>query len=485
MIPFAEFAPDQPRLDSGASGHVLNVVPATPQSYGPLPALAPIGNALDLRCQGAASFRGPDGTILNVAGDAAKLYRWDGAAWNDISRAGDPYGTAADQGWSFTQFGKFVVAANGVDRPQVFDITLGGQFADLTAAPLGARFVTTVRDFVLVGQKSDDQSAIQWSALNDLNSWTIGVDQADEQHFPDGGSVTGVVGGQYAIVFQETAIRRGTYVGPDLIFQFDPISTERGCAAPGSIASYQQLVFFLAADGFFLLAGGEAERPIGNQKVDAWFWNTVNQDYLHRISATIDPSRKIYMVAFPSAESGDGTPDTALLYNWTIDRWSRAAIDVDVLCRMMSKLGYTMDSLDADYPSLDAMPLSLDSALLTGSPLARLAAFGPDRRMAFFEGANLAAEIDTVEAEITPGRRSFLRSVRPAVDGGAPSVQLGTRDRANDPVVWHGQVAQNEVGACPQRSSARYHRARVAIAAAGAWTHAQGIDVEASPEGER
>jgi hypothetical protein len=130
MIPFSEFAPDQPRLESGASGHVLNVVPATPQSYGPLPALAPIGNALAARCQGAASFRGPDGTILNVAGDAGKLYRWDGTSWNDVSRTGAPYGTATDQGWSFTQFGKFAVATNGVDRPQVFDITLGGQFAD-------------------------------------------------------------------------------------------------------------------------------------------------------------------------------------------------------------------------------------------------------------------------------------------------------------------------------------------------------------------
>lgn len=485
MIGFSEFAPDQPRLDSAASGHVLNVVPATAQSYGPMPDLAPIGNALDARCQGAASFRGPDGTILNVAGDATKLYRWDGTSWNDITRSSGVYSTAADQGWSFAQFGKFAVAANGIDRPQIFDITLGGQFSDLTAAPLGARFVSTVRDFVMVGQKADDQSAVQWSALNDLNNWTIGVDQADEQHFPDGGSVTGVVGGQYAIIFQETAIRRGTYVGPDLIFQFDPISTERGCAVPGSIASYQQLVFFLAADGFFMLAGGESERAIGNQKVDEWFWANVNQDYLHRVSAAIDPSRKLYIIAFPSTDSSDGTPDAQLLYNWTIDRWSLARVGLSVLCRMMSKLGYTLDGLDTDFPDLDAMPLSLDSALLTGSPLAQLAAFGTDRRMAFFEGPNLAAEIDTVEAEIAPGRRSFVQSVRPAVDGGLLTVQIGARDRQNDPVTWQPPVAQNQAGECPQRSAARFHRARVAIAAGGQWSHAQGIDIAANAEGER
>lgn len=484
MIPFAEFAPDQPRLESGASGHVLNVVPLTVQSYGPLPALAPIGGALDGRCQGAASFRGPDGTILNVAGDAAKLYRWDGAQWNDATRLSGPYGTASDQGWSFTQFGGQVIAANGIDAPQVITIASPSPFQTLDGAPT-ARFAATVRDFVMLGQLATDQSAVHWSGLNDINAWLPGTDQSDSQAFPDGGRVTGIVGGQYAVIFQETAIRRGTYVGPDLIFQFDPISTERGCAAAGSIASYQQLIFFLAADGFFLLSGGEAERPIGDQKVDAWFWSNVNEEHLHRVTASIDPSRKLYIVAFPSSGSSTGAPDTLLIYNWTIDRWSRAEVDVELLCRMMNKLGQTLDSLDAIYPDLDAIPLSLDSALLTGSPLAKLGAFGRDKRMAFFEGSNLAAEIDTIEARIHVGGRSFVGDVRPLVDGGTLAIRIGTRERANDPVQWGPEVAQNAVGSCPVRSSARFHRARIKVAAGASWSHAQGIDLETVGEGTR
>jgi hypothetical protein len=357
-------------------------------------------------------------------------------------------------------------------------------FEDL-AGPHKARFAAVVRDFVMLGQLDRDQSAVQWSGLNDITAWQPGIDQSDIQSFPDGGRVTGLVGGQYAIIFQETAIRRGTYVGPDLIFQFDAISTERGCAAPGSIASYQQLIFFLAADGFFLLAGGEVERPIGDQKVDAWFWANVNEAYLHRISAAIDSARKLYVVAFPSTNSSTGAPDTLLIYNWTIDRWSRAEIGVDILCRMMNKLGQTMDSLDSIYPDLDTMPLSLDSSLLSGSPLAGLGAFGFDNRMAFFEGGNLAAEIDSIEAQIAPGSRTFVSAVRPLVDGGTLAVQVGTRERTNDPIVWGSDVAQNAVGSCVVRSSGRYHRARVKIAAGSQWSHAQGIEVEAMPEGSR
>lgn len=484
MIPFAEFAPDQPRLESGASGHVLNVVPVTAQSYGPLPALAPVGTPLDARCQGAASFRGPDGTILNVAGDATKLYRWNGSTWNDVSGPSGPYATAPEQGWSFAQFGGKAIAVNWLDQPQVIDIASPSPFGDLAGAPK-ARFAATVRDFVMLGQLENDQSAVQWSGLNNINIWTPGLSQSDTQSFPDGGRVMGIVGGQYAVIFQETAIRRGTYVGPDLIFQFDSISTERGCAASGSIASYQQLAFFLAADGFFLLAGGEAERPIGDQKVDAWFWANVNESYLHRISAAIDSSRKLYIVAFPSTDSATGTPDTLLIYNWTIDRWSRAKVDADILCRMMNKLGATMDSLDSIYPDLDAIPLSLDSALLTGSPLAKLGAFGVDRRMAFFEGGNLAAEIDTIEAQVVAGARAFVGAVRPLVDGGMLAIRMGTRERINDAVVWGPDVLQNAMGACQVRSSARYHRARVKIDADGQWSHAQGIDLEAVEEGTR
>jgi hypothetical protein len=152
---------------------------------------------------------------------------------------------------------------------------------------------------------------------------------------------------------------------------------------------------------------------------------------------------------------------------------------------MMNKLGETLDSLDSAYPDLDAMPLSLDSALLSGSPLAKLGAFGADRRMAFFEGPNLAAEIDSTEAQLTPGARTFVRALRPLVDGGSLSVELGTRERTNDPVLWSAEVIQNAAGSCPVRSAARYHRARVKIGAGSAWSHARGIDVEVHQEGAR
>lgn len=105
--------------------------------------------------------------------------------------------------------------------------------------------------------------------------------------------------------------------------------------------------------------------------------------------------------------------------------------------------------------------------------------------MAFFEGANLPAEIETMEAQLTPGGRTFVGAIRPLVDGGTLSVQVGTRERIGDPIQWSAEAAQNSIGACVLRAGARYHRARVKVAAGGLWTHAQGIDVESDPEGLR
>jgi hypothetical protein len=105
--------------------------------------------------------------------------------------------------------------------------------------------------------------------------------------------------------------------------------------------------------------------------------------------------------------------------------------------------------------------------LLSGSPLAKLGAFGFDNRMAFFEGGNLAAEIDSIEAQVNAGNRTFVSAVRPLVDGGTLSVRVGTRERTNDPVAWSTDVPQNAMGTCLVRSSARYHRARVKNGAEG------------------
>ena len=140
------------------------------------------------------------------------------------------YAPGGDGTWRFTQFGPLAIAVNGVDAPQAFDLSVGTRWSALGGTPPIAAFVTTVRDFVLMGKIGTTPQRVQWSGINNANLWgSVPSNQADIQDLPDGGNVTGLVGGEYALIFQETSVRRMTYEGPPIIFRIDKIANDIGC----------------------------------------------------------------------------------------------------------------------------------------------------------------------------------------------------------------------------------------------------------------
>jgi hypothetical protein len=495
MIPIGAWQPDLPDFENPGALEAKNVIPDV-AGYRPLPSLvAASTEAMDERVQGAMLARGQGGAIANFAGTASKLNRWDngGATWSDVSRmTGGPYGTPADGGWSFAQFGDLVIAVNGIDVPQKFAIGSDSAFSALDGTPPVARFVSTVRDFVVTGRPSGLAQRVHWSGINNPETWTLSqATQADFQDLPDGGYVMGIVGGEYGVVFQERAIKRMTYVGVPAIFQFDEIARGTGTPAEGSLARHEDITFFLSDDGFFALDRAQGLRAIGHHRVDRFFWNDVNQTYLNRISAAVDPINKLYVVSYPGS-GGDlnGTPNRLLIYNWTADRWSRAEVDVEMICQAASQSGRTLDQLDSFVANLDALPFSLDNRFWTGSGRLLLAGFTQAHKIGFFDGPNLAATVDTGEAQVVPSRRALVRSLRPLVEGDAEgaavSVRTGTRNRTIDPVSFDSPAVVNAFGHCPVRANGRYLRARIDIAAGASWRHVQGIDdIEASAAGMR
>jgi hypothetical protein len=94
----------------------------------------------------------------------------------------------------------------------------------------------------------------------------------------------------------------------------------------------------------------------------------------------------------------------------------------------------------------------------------------------------MAPTLETGESQITPGRRSWVSNVRPLIDGGAATVQVGHRDRLDQPVVWEAAVPTNILGECPQRCTGRYIRFRMVMPAAQVFQHLQGLDLTVFPE---
>jgi hypothetical protein len=555
LIPFAEWRPDSPALGQ-FSREALNVVP-TEDSYRPLNALATVTNALTARCQGAAWFRGTDGTTKMFAGDATKLYRLaSGTTWTyapelDTARnitgitqanpgvvtytGADPangnivyitgvvgmtevnglfftvanvnagantfelsgvnttaytawssggtvqvatiYAPGSDGTWRFTQFGSLAIAVNGVDAPQKFDLAAGTNFADLGGSPPVGTFVATVRDFVVMGKIGSTPQRLQWSPFNNAEgTWgSVAATQADYQDLPDGGNITGLVGGEYGLVFSETAVRRMTYEGPPTVFRLDKISNDIGCTVPNSVAGVLDMAFFLHKSGFYMIKGGQQIIPIGHRKIDRTFYAEFDEANMFRCSSAIDPVRQLYIFAYPANGSG-GTPNRLLIYDWSAQRFARAAINTELVFGGASQQSYTLEQLDP-FGTLETLPYSLDSSYWTGALSLLLFGFDTDHKSGSFSGSTLEATVET--GEFNPdgtGKRSIIRSCRPLVDGGSPMVSIGSRETQQAAVTYGDAVGLTAAGLAPVYRSGRYFRAKVTIPAGGTWQNMQGID---------
>lgn len=494
MIPFDEYAPDQAALGFRGATVARNVVPRTLGSYGPLPALSVFSsNALGARCQGAYANRALDGVSYNWSGDATKLYRLVDTTWTDVSKPATTYGVGADQLWRFTQFGTRVIATNINNPIQSFNVSGGTTFVDLAAAAPKARAIATVEPgFVMVGNLNDGSyvpNRVQWCAIDDPTNWpTPGTSaaaavQSDRQELPTGGAVQdiiGAVGAAEGVVFLENAIYRMDYAGAPAIFEFHEVERARGTPAPYSVISVGPLAFYLGEDGFYAFDGAQSA-PIGANKIDRTFFAELDQQFYHRITVAADPLSKIVVWSYPASGSG-GNPNRLLIYNWELQRWASGEAAVELIYRSLGT-GYTLEGLNAVSATLEGLPVSLDArAWVGGNSL--LSAFDNSHKLNLFAGANLAAELETGELD-GEGRRFFVRGLRPIVDGGTVTTQVGYRDGPSGVPSYTSASGIGADGTCPHRVAARHVRARVAIAAGGIWSHAQGVEPALTVEGAR
>lgn len=495
LLTIADYAPDLPPNNSrGASSNVVNLFPRTKESWGPVGTLSPYSsNGLASQCLGAMTAIDTGADNFLFCGDATSLYELapGSSAFANVSKVAG-YSLAVSEKWNFTQYGNRVIGAAQGQNLQSFVLGSSTLFADLAAAAPQARYIATIKDFVMVGNTFDGTNGaqpqrVQWCAIDDPTTWptqgstTEAQLLAGSQIIPgDQGWIQGVVGNlgtADGAVFFERGISRIVFQGSPTVFAFQPAEGVRGTPAPKSIAQLGALVYYLGEDGFYAF-DGSTSTPIGVDRVDKTFWATVNTSYLYNVVGAVDPINRLVMWLYPSNSASDGTPDSLLVYNWTLDKWGFAQISADYIFRAVTQ-GYSLDSLDG-YASgaynLDTLPFSLDSRVWTGGQVL-MGAFNPAHKLNYFTGSPANATADTVEIEPggAMGKRTFISTTRPMIDGGAPTVQMGYRNRLMDAPAFTPASALNTNGECPVRVDARYVRARVQTS--GSFVHLQGIEI--------
>jgi hypothetical protein len=319
-IQFGEWLPDLPALGNPGLVRAENVFPsdgayeafpiATASALATLPSVPLGGISFPHAALGPSAYSA-------LIGTSSLLLRQ--TTTGAFATVGSAYTSVAGSYWRFAQFENVIIATNGLDAPQRW--TIGGAVATLAtgAAPV-AQQVGVIGQFLFLGDLSTDPYAVQWSGVDDINSWptpnsaTAIAVQSGLQVMPHvGGTVTGIANGdQFGVIFQRNRITRASYAGPPVVFQFDTIDDSRGCFFPNSLVEVGNKVYFAAAFGFFVTDGVTVE-PISDGRCSHQFFDGQNYLTSNDVYGAVDYEKKCILWAFDSGMA---------IYNYVENRWS-------------------------------------------------------------------------------------------------------------------------------------------------------------------
>lgn len=476
MIPFGPCRPDIASTNVAAVRMALNCLPDS-KGFKPLPGLNAGTDALASEVRGAGvAINISDGSGSAFAGTETALYKLDANSnWQDVSRlSGGAYSTASGERWKFEQYGNRVIATNGTDAIQKFDLGTDTNFSALAGSPPLAKHIATTRDAIILANIVGNENRVVTSGLNNSEQWTAGTNSSIIQDFPTGGPIQGLIGGENPFIFQRNNVIRMTFApGTAEIYQFNEVEGGKGLIAPNSLVPIgKQDYLYLSTDGFYkfnTIAGGSV--PIGAEKVDETFLNDMRSGTEISVLGQADPVRKLVKWAYISGSNGGTIPDKVIIYDWSIGEFSFANLDVEAFVNFTSA-GYTLEQLDA-FGTVENLPFSLDSAFWSGGQQS-LGLFSTDHTLSLLSGDNLQAEITTNDwAE--SNTRLFLSGIQPFVDADSVNIAAHGRERFSEAVDLSTYEGIEIDGTVPAHVSGKVLRAKIQIPAAQDWTLAQGF----------
>ncbi|MES2905180.1 MAG: hypothetical protein V4696_13420 [Pseudomonadota bacterium] len=464
---FGPLAPDlNPRLNDSHLRVADGVLPS-PDGYKPVGQWVQVFSALPAAAKGAATFISANGEAVIVAGTETNLYRGAAAAFTSIASG---YVGSSEQRWRFAQFGTVAVATNAADVMQKIDLSTFAVTA-LGGSPPKFEFLAVVAKGFLVGTvMNGDVLTLAWSAAFNAEQWTPGTGQSDYQTLPTGGRINGMLSGEYGIILQRERLVRMDYIGGGNVFDFSEVSSNVGCVSPNSVAQWGNLGFFLSDEGFMQWDGGLT--AIGREIIDAEFRTAYNVGDWESMSTAIDPVRGVVMWSMG---------DKIYCYDWTLQKWSTITYASPFIFAGVTT-GISIDEQDPNVGALDddvdgVGLASFDSAAFRGGD-PRLYVFNASSALGALTGTPMAATFTMNDLEPMAGHRMDMRFVRPDIEATSGlTLTLGTKQRLGDSLVNTAYTSLRDSGEMPVRTSGRYTRPTLAVAAGSTWTHAKGLDL--------
>jgi hypothetical protein len=233
---------------------------------------------------------------IQYVGTETALYELTGNyLWSDVSIAGGyTTGTKVPKSWDFCSWGSDVIATNYIDKLQVrqpgdalfSNLIDTGAMASDEYEPR-ARFCAVVKNFLVLADINGDgtgaggasdidtdlpgvgsEFVVWWSAIN-ANQTFKAIDLATQSSYAflrqTPGAITGLVGGDYGIIFKGRSILRMSYLGAGFpMFRFDVLSWNEGCPYPRSIVPFGRDIYFMGTKGVSVVRNGSSVESISD-----------------------------------------------------------------------------------------------------------------------------------------------------------------------------------------------------------------------------
>jgi hypothetical protein len=239
----------------------INVPVTDPTSQDFLKVQPPDGNEV-IR---AERFITADETERFVAFTKASVYFWD----STLTRYNLLFTSAGETDyWDCDEYGDYLVATNGVDRPQQWDGNSATTFSNIDTQYSAsssdfistAKYIRAYRNYVILGNLVlSDASELQDSVVTSNIGEGVTAGGFRQDAGKDSGFYTvegrGDISGGfsewegYLIIFKRSSTRKFWFVGGDIPFAQDNISEDVGCSAPGSVLKDRRgNLYFYASD---------------------------------------------------------------------------------------------------------------------------------------------------------------------------------------------------------------------------------------------
>lgn len=470
---FGDFLPDLPDYGSPGLSDVANLYPIS-SGYAPVGQFEAHTEVLPGTCRGSSGFIAPSGRVVFIACTADAIYKQNGLEWEELATG---YATPVGARWRFVQFGAIAIASNHFDDPVKIDLETDA-VSDLGGTPPKMEAMAVISNFVVGTQTNGSVTQVAWSGENNAEWWTYAQRKSDFNDFPDGGEVTGIIGGEIGLILQRNAVRRMAYVGGNILFRFDKISSNVGCASVHTVAQHGDLAFWHSDTGFKMWDGTQI-KSIGYERVDSAFASLYGVLSYPDVSTAIDGQRSTVVWS---------TGTRMWLYNWLLDKWGVIEHPAEIITSSLTRA----PSMDEQDPVVGVEDDNMDQEGLDSLDAARFRAGDPKfyaftgGAMGTFAGENMAARAVGRSLELIEGRDARVRRIRPLTDATSGlAVRLDARQRLGDDSRRFDGSTLMASGEMPVRARGRYVKARLSIEEGQDWTYLRGLDATVEVGGRR